>query len=231
MIPAPDGSEVYVFSDRGRHLRTLNPLTNGLIYEFGYDSVGRLISVTDGDTNVTTIQRDVNGVPTAIQSPFGQDTTLTLDANGNLASITNPAGETTAFTYTSGGLLTGVKHPADTQFTQFGYDGNGRLTSRLDPAGGSDTLVRTNLVNGYKVLNTTAENRQTTYRVEFLADGQQRRTNVLPDGTQEDTLIGTDGSKLTTMPDGTLIDTNQGPDPRFGMQAPFGQGLTATTPL
>ena len=47
LVASPDGSEVYIFSDRGRHLRTLNPLTTGLIYEFGYDSAGRLISVTD----------------------------------------------------------------------------------------------------------------------------------------------------------------------------------------
>ena len=230
VVASPDGSEVYIFDAQGRHLRTVNPLTNGLILEFSYDSEGRIISVTDGDNNVTTIQRDANGVPTAIQSPFGQDTNITLDANGNLASITNPEGETIYFTYTSGGLLTGVKNPADTQFTQFGYNGNGRLTSRADPAGGSDTLVRTNLTNGYEVQNTTAENRQTTYRVEFLADGEQRRATFLPDGVQEETVIGTDSSQLTTMPDGTLIDTTQSPDPRFGMQAPIGQDLTVTTP-
>ena len=221
---------VYVFSAEGRHLRTLNALTNAIIHEFGYDSAGRLISVTDGDNNVTTIQRDANGNPTAIQSPFGQDTTLTLDANGYLASITNPAGETTTFTYTADGLLTGVKQPAHTQPTQFSYDADGRLQTRADPAGGSDTLVRTNLGNGYEVVNTTAEGTQTTYRVEFLPDGQQQRTTVLPDGTQADTVIGTDGSQLTMQPDGTLINVTQGPDPRFGMQAPIGQDLTVTTP-
>ena len=230
VLAEEDGSQVYVFSAEGRHLRTLNALTNAVIHEFGYDSAGRLISVTDGDQNVTTIQRDASGNPTAIQSPFGQDTTLTLDAHGYLASITNPAGETTAFTYTADGLLIGVKQPANTQPTQFSYDANGRLQTRSDPAGGSDTLVRTNLGNGYEVLNTTAEGTQTTYRVAFLPDGQQQRTTFLPDGTQEETVIGTGGSQATTFPGGLLIDATQGPDPRFGMQAPIGSDLTVTTP-
>ena len=230
VLAEEDGSQVYVFSAEGRHLRTLNALTNAIIHEFGYDSAGRLISVTDGDNNVTTIQRDANGNPTAMQSPFGQDTTLTLDANGYLASITNPAGETTTFTYTADGLLTGVKQPANTQPTQFSYDANGRLQTRSDPAGGSDTLVRTNLGNGYEVLNTTAEGTQTTYRVAFLPDGQQQRTTVLPDGTQADTLIGTDGSQTLTPPSGITEMAGITGDPRFGLQSPIPMDITVATP-
>ena len=96
------------------HLRTVNALTGATLYQFAYDGAGRLTTVTDGDGDVTTIERDGTGKPIAIIAPFGQRTTLTLDANGYLARATNPAGEQYQMTYTSGGLLTEFKDPATT---------------------------------------------------------------------------------------------------------------------
>ncbi|HCF62083.1 MAG TPA: hypothetical protein DFS52_29325, partial [Myxococcales bacterium] len=56
LIPSPDGAEVYVFSGRGRHLRTLQALTGSVRYEFAYDAAGRLAQVTEktgGTDNLT----------------------------------------------------------------------------------------------------------------------------------------------------------------------------------
>src|SRR5262249_24373149 len=100
-----DGSELYVFTNGGRHLRTLDALTAALRYQFAYNSASRVTSVTDGDGNVTTIQRDTSGNPTAIVSPYGQRKALALDSNGYVARITTPASEAVALTYGSGGLL------------------------------------------------------------------------------------------------------------------------------
>ena len=52
-----------MFDPKGRHLRTLNALTGADSLQFGYNAHGRLIKVTDGDGNVTTIERDGNGNP------------------------------------------------------------------------------------------------------------------------------------------------------------------------
>ncbi|MFN8000958.1 MAG: hypothetical protein U0X75_08100 [Acidobacteriota bacterium] len=57
-VPASDGTELYKFNSAGRHLQTINTLTGAVKYSFGYDSSGRLITITDGDNNVTTIQRN-----------------------------------------------------------------------------------------------------------------------------------------------------------------------------
>jgi YD repeat-containing protein len=95
-VAAEDGSEVYIFDASGRHLFTLHALTGAVRYQFGYDAVG-LATITDGDGNVTTIERTAAGVPAAIVAPLGQRTTLTLNAAGYLASIINPAGEETQF--------------------------------------------------------------------------------------------------------------------------------------
>ena len=83
----------------GRHLQTLNTLTAATLFSFGYDSAGRITSITDGDGNVTTVERNSNGDRTAIVAPFGQRTTPSLDSNGYLASITDPAGDANQYSY------------------------------------------------------------------------------------------------------------------------------------
>ncbi len=228
-IPSEDGSEVYVFNNSGRHLRTLNAFTNALIYEFQYNSNEYLASITDGDGNVTTIERDADGNPTAIVAPFGQRTTLELNAGGYLSTITNPAGESIQPVYTTDGLLTGLIDARGNNKT-YTYDALGRLIKDEDPLGGFSALSRTNTGNDYEVTKTTAEGIVSTYKVEHLSTGGELRTNSLCCGNPIVTLTGTDGTTETTYPDGTIVSTLMGPDPRFSMQSPIPQSGTVTTP-
>ncbi|MFZ4789729.1 MAG: RHS repeat-associated core domain-containing protein [Candidatus Competibacteraceae bacterium] len=170
-----------------------------------------------------------------IVAPFGQRTALTVNSNGYLASATNPAGEAYQMQYTADGLLTRFTDPRNNA-TQFAYDALGRLQSDANAAGGSQTLARTELADGYTVTRSTALNRSTAYSVEDLSTGDRQRKVVTPDGLQTQTLLGTNGSAKVTAPDGTVTDTLDGPDPRFGMQSPITTsstvktgGLTATT--
>jgi len=229
VLASTDGSEVYIFSPQGRHLRTVNTLTNSVVHSFGYDSSGKLTTVTDANTNVTTIARDANGTVTGITGPYGQSNSITLDANGYLASITNPNGETTSFSYTADGLLTSATPPGKPA-SNFQYDSKGRLTQTSDPAGGGETLTRTNLATGYQVNSTTTGGQSSTYKVEFLSDGQQKRTNTMPDGTIETTQIRTDGSQLVTQSDGITQNVGITGDPRFGLQSPMPTSLAVNTP-
>ena len=228
-ISSEDGSEVYIFKTSGRHLRTLNAFTNATIYEFQYNSNGYLTTITDGDGNITTIERDGDGNPTAIVAPFGQRTTLELNAGGYLAKITNPAGESFQFGYTTDGLLTSLTD-ARTNIKSYTYDAMGRLTKDKDPVGGFTTLDLTETGNDYEVTKTTAEGIVSTYKVEHLSTGEERRTNSLCCGSSTVTIIGTDGATKTTYPDGTVVNTLEGPDPRFSMQSPVLQNGTVTTP-
>ncbi|MGH8583923.1 MAG: RHS repeat-associated core domain-containing protein, partial [Gammaproteobacteria bacterium] len=229
VLAAKDGREAYVFNSRGRHLRTVNTLTTSVIYSFGYDSNGKLITVTDANTNVTTITRDASGAVTGITGPYGQNNSITLDANGYLASLTNSNGETTSFSYTAGGLLTSATPPGKPA-SSFQYDGAGRLIQTSDPAGGGETLTRTNLATGYQVSSVTTGGQSSTYKVEYLADGQQKRTNTMPDGTVETTQIRTDGSQVVTQSDGITQTVAVTGDPRFGLQSPMPTSLAVTTP-
>ena len=227
-ITSTDGRLLYRFSPEGRHLSTVDTLTKAVLYTFGYDSDGRLTSITDADNNVTTIERDGSGNPTAIIAPFGQRTRLTLNRNGYLARVTNPASEAYQLTYTASGLLTAFTDPNGHTSTMT-YDALGRLLKDTNAASGSQTLARTELTDGFTATRTTALNRTTTYTVEDLSTGDRQRKVLAPDGTETVTLIGTDGSTKITAPDGTVTETLDGPDPRFGMQSPVTTSSTVTT--
>lgn len=227
-IPSEDGAEVYRFDINGRHLSTVNALTGAVLDQFAYDAANRLIRVTDGDGNITTIERDTLGNPTAIVAPFGQRTTLNLDANDYLANVSNPAGEAHHMEYKTDGLLTRFSDPKDNASTMT-YDAEGLLIRDADAGGGYKTLTRQEANRSWTVNISTALSRNNSYQVDDLTTGDQQRINTGRDGTQTTTLIGTNGSWKTTFPDGTITNLLKGPDPRFAMQTPIAKSLAVTT--
>jgi RHS repeat-associated protein len=229
LVPSEDGSLVYRFDSTGKHLGTLNALTGAVLYQFGYDGSGLLATITDGSGNVTTVQHDANGNPTAIISAYGQKTTLTVDSNGYLSTVTDPAGDAYQFSYGSGGLMASMTTPNNNLYG-FTYDVYGRLSKDSDPAGGSKTLVRTDDPTGYNVAVTTGLGRTTNYSLHQNSTGAINHVITSPDGTQIQTVTGTDGSEASTYSDGTRENSVQGPDPRFGMLAPISASTNTTTP-
>ena len=112
----------------------------------------------------------------------------------------------------------------------------GRLVRDEGPDGNFTTLERTDAANGYTVKTTTASGLSSTYQVEYLPAGGERRKTTRycsscddPVGTTV-TVYGSDGTQTTTAPDGTVTTLTLGPDPRFGMLAPITQSLKVTTP-
>ncbi len=228
-IPSEDGSELYRFDERGRHLTTLDTHTAATLYSFSYDSAGRLASITDGDGNVTQVQRDSQGKPTAIVAPFGQRTTLGLDANGFLNGVTNPENEQTQLGYTSDGLLQTLTDPRN-GVKDYHYDSLGRLERADDQGAGFKTLSRTNLADSYETTLTTKLGRASKYKVEQLPSGDMRRTQTDEAGLQSMLRQGQDGTNTATSVDGTVTALRRGPDPRFGMNASILQDMTVATP-
>jgi len=228
-IASEDGSEYYVFDAVGRHLRTESILTPGVFLEFVYDSEGLPIQVQDGDGNVTTIERGVDGEPTAIVAQDGQRTELTVDTAGDLTSIANPAGHSYGMAYSAGELLTTFTDPRGNS-SHVTYDALGRLSRDENAAGGSVDLSRTESGDAYEVTLTSGEGQATSYRVETLATDDSRRFNTFPDGTTREMLIATNGSRTTVHRDGTVVVLTKGPDPRFGMEVPVPRSVTMTTP-
>jgi RHS repeat-associated protein len=227
-IPSGDGTLLHVFDPAGRHQETIHSLTGSTLWRFSYDTEGRLERIRDAHDNSTDIQRDVDGSPTSIDAPFGQVTILGLDPNDYLNQLTNPAGETVQLGYTADGLLETITDPK-MQTDTITYDILGRVIKAEDPAGGFKELTRTELSRGYEVSVTSAMGRSSTFRVETLPTGNIRRTSIGADGLAAVTEIGLNGTNTTTTPDGTVMTSTMGPDPRFGMQAPIITRATSLT--
>lgn len=230
-VTSEDGSEVYVFNPTGLHLQTLRPLTGAVVYTFTYDSANRLTKVTDANNNVTTIQRNANGVPTAILAPFGQKTLLALDANGFLRQVTDPAGHITKLASSSLGLLSTMTDANGNVF-KFVYDATGHLTKDTDPVGGVINVARVENSSGYTVTKTTALGRASNYQTAFssaTSQTAQQFTNIWENGlqaTESDTQLTGQLTESVTLPDGTSHSMTKGPDPRWGIQSPIATSET-----
>jgi RHS repeat-associated protein len=244
LFTSENGSEVYVFArtqqGTAQHAQTLRPQTGALMYQFGYDAAGNLITVTDASGNVTTIQRDALEHPTAIVAPFGQTTTLTTDANGFLSQVTDPLGKSVVLVNSANGLLMS-RTDANGNVFNYTYDASGRLSKDADPLGGYIQLSRTDAPSGFgwSIGETTSMGRassfQSTLDLPWMQDGtkpqSEQHTNTWPNGLQATaatTLKNSQLSKSSTLPDGTSDSDTLGPDPRWGLQAPVPLSGTLT---
>ncbi|MCW5890928.1 MAG: hypothetical protein KIT14_10280 [bacterium] len=231
VIPSADGGEAYRFDGDGRHLETYDALTGAVRWQLGYDAAGHLATLTDGDGNVVTVERDAAGAATAIVAPGGQRTALALDADGYLASVSAPGGRTWHFAYgpNGDGLLTRMTDPRGAVH-HYGYDDLGYLISDARPGAGTTTLARVDTAGGSTVTLTTGDGLVSTFAVETLADGVVRRHATEPSGATTESLVRPDGTQRVTHADGTVVDLVEGPDPRWSMQAPLVRSVTMKLP-
>ncbi|MEO8452826.1 MAG: hypothetical protein ABI647_23755, partial [Gemmatimonadota bacterium] len=223
VVPSADASEEYVFNDEGRHLQTRDAVTGVMHYRFEYDSGNRLIRIIDRDGEITTIERDGSGTPTAIVAPGGQRSLMTVNGSGYLSEIANPAGEAMHFTYWPGGLLHTFTDPSLHSST-FTYDVNGRLIRDADAAGGQVVLARSGNDEAYSVTTTSGENRTHAYSVANLGNGTVNRSDTNASGQTVASARNTAGVTNTLLPGGVTALAAESPDPRFGMQSPMGSG-------
>jgi len=127
----PDGTVADQKDGKGNALQT-----------YGYDSVGRVTSVTDADSNITNYILDGNGNVLTKQDP-----------GGNCAAT--PATGCTTYTYDADNELTGITYSDGTtpDVSSITYDADGQRTAMTDGTGTStwtyDSLHRiTGTTNG-----------------------------------------------------------------------------------
>lgn len=228
-VASEDGSQLYVFGADGKHLRTLDALLGSTIFEFAYDQAGLLSSISDGQGNTTTLERDAAGLPVTMVAPFGQRTALTTDEQHYLSSIQRPGQPATVLVHGADGLLRSLTDPNGTQH-QFTYDANGLLIRDDNGSGGFTTLARTRTDSSSSVTLTTAMSTTAVYSATSRSIGGSRRVNVDGVGLATTGDEAANGTVATTDPDGTVRTVAQGFDPRFGAQVPVMNRVTTRTP-
>jgi RHS repeat-associated protein len=231
IISSDSGEQLYIFEQNGHHLKTIDTVSDSVVFQFSYTSEGYLNSVIDVNGRVTTFERHNDNTPTAIISPDGQRTELYLDENGYLNKIINPKGEFDAFSYSEEGLLLSHADPKNNT-TNYQYDLLGRFIQDQEPNGGGWTVSKTtdDIEGNYLVSMASKEGRINQFEVKTLATGEMQKRNTVPNGAITTILYANNGIENTTYANGNTLTTQYGPDPRFGMLAPSLKLSTLSTP-
>lgn len=160
----------YDLSGRETSRSVPNPTepTEPIVTRTGYDSAGRLASVTDALGNTTTYEYGYNGLLSAAYEPTGGVLYYAQDEYADVTAVTNEVGQTTTTEYSPAGLVQSVTNGAN-QTYRYGYDDAGRLTSIVDPRGtctgcnaASYTTAQTYDLDGNLVTSTNQLGRSTT---------------------------------------------------------------------
>ncbi|MBW2482130.1 MAG: hypothetical protein JRF38_19235, partial [Deltaproteobacteria bacterium] len=219
----------HIMSTAGLHLRTIDLDTGATLLEFDYDQNSRLVSIFDQFGNQTQIERDPNGVPTAIVSPDQLRTALLIDADNHLRQITYPGSRHYEFEYTPNGLLTLKTEPGQNRFLHT-YDEDGRLTDSEDEEGGHWYFSRTAHENGqiqYDIL--TREGNTTSHLDATDSTGAFESLTTAPDGSQSQYTESADGLKAESfLPCGMYNESIFDLDSEYKFK--YLEKLTETTP-
>jgi len=239
MIPSDDHLQLFIFNNEGTHLRTIDAITGAEIYLFEYDSDGFLISITDRNSNITTIQRNGSS-PSSITSSYGQITSLSVNPEGYLTQITNPANESYNITYNFDGLITQFTNPRGSTNT-LTYDEFGNLQSDTNALGGGWNLSSSNSnnydntkYNGNQITNMQSGEGLNYYFEKLIRTTNNggfvgrhiRLINTFPDGSSSERTFDARGKEIHITQDGTATINFlelYAPylDPRFGDISPY----------
>lgn len=223
------GTEIYYFGTDGTHYSTWNTITSTLIYNFTYDSNGRISQISDQSNNTTTFTYSNSGV--TITSPYGQQSLVSFDSNGFLASVTNPNNETYSVVNTSKGLLTSFINPLG-QASQVTYDASGFVTKDQGAGGDFLSLVRTFdlSTSTQTVTSSTAMNRTTVFQTNASSNAGSSHSALQPNGGTSHSISQAQGTNSGADAYGDTYQAVQAQDPRFGWMSPYSQSSSYSVP-
>ncbi len=229
-VPNEDGSEVYVFDQSGRHLKTLDGATGQAILTFKYEAGtnGLLTEVVHGDADGvngaslprTRIERAAGQA--VVVSPFGQRTSMTLDpATGYASEIEDAAGATSLLEHDDQGLLWSMVDRRN-QVHVYAYDAKGFLIQDVSPGNASQTLDKEPYRDtsngkrkiGYTVDRTSPELSESSFVLDWDA-GVTTRSTSYQDGSGWTSTVDASLNRSAVASDTTTSKDTFQPHVRF----------------
>jgi RHS repeat-associated protein len=146
----------------------------GNVQEWGYDSLGQIVSYTNGAGKTWTYTYSPDGDLLTETDPLSQVTTYTYDAEGRVLTRTGPEGAVTTYTHAPAGPLTVTETvtASDTRTTTMTYNPLGRVETVTDARGKTTQMAYTPQGD----LQTVTD--PLTHTTSFAYDAFGRRTGV-----------------------------------------------------
>jgi RHS repeat-associated protein len=202
----------HLITAEGRQSLTYDLETGVPLLRFGYDTDGRLSTITDQFGNVVTIERML-GVPTAIISPDGLRTKLTIDEHNQLKELTYPDGNAFTFEYLNNdGLLT-AKNEANGNRIEHFFDDTGRVHKTTNQENGVWQFARESMAEGLVTSSITTPNTSSSVRRLTTSTGAIDSTSTTVSGeviTTGTTADGLDSTSLSSC--GPKVESSSGLD-------------------
>ncbi|HEY9128492.1 MAG TPA: RHS repeat-associated core domain-containing protein [Sulfurovum sp.] len=174
------GSSELLFDSNGKHIQTRDLYTKEVEMTFTYDSEENLIGITNKYDEVTTINRDSNGLITSITAPYGQTTYLSINENRDLLEVQYEDTSSYTFEYEKH-LMTLEREPNGNEFLHF-FDKLGNVVKVIDAEQGEwDFGVTSDTTSGTHTVQK-ASGDTITYKKHFLENGVLKTEKTLPTG-------------------------------------------------
>lgn len=176
-------------SPLGRTLKQKRNLYNQIIESqnstfapvtYGYDSYGRLTTLTQG-SRTTTLTYDSSGWVSQTQDPISKVTQFTYDANGNVLTQTLPDSRVLTFTYDANGNNTSIVTAASNTHS-FGYNLFDIFASYTAPVVSSTSFVTNYTYNNDKQLTQITRPDSSVISLNYNAIKGLLDTMTTPDG-------------------------------------------------
>jgi RHS repeat-associated protein len=216
-IPDLGGAAVFVFDEKGRHVRTIETLSGVVAATMSYTTDSALASVTDRYGNTIRIAASPTIVTlTASATSVSQ---LVLSPDGYVASIDAGTPRAMSYTYGKGGLLA-TETDSHGGTTSFEYDAGGLLTSTTDASRAVWKSVRTATRDGFAITNTAPNGQSSSVTMTAVTKDELQIDVVGVDGRKSTATATRDGHRTRTAADGSKSTLRYEPDTRFGWALP-----------
>lgn len=165
-VTNPDQSvETYGYDNEGNYIKTVKDAA-GITTSVVTDTVGNVISKTDGKGNVYSYQYDKLNHLKQVTDSYNEKTSYDYDFAGNLIYSTDPKQSTRSYSYNG---LNQINKEVDTlgNAKKYIYDSNGNLVQIINPNG----EVISHDYTGLNQLKTTSINGQQKWLLSYNSKG------------------------------------------------------------